>query len=130
MEHESFRDLISLASDDRLPETERELLAGHLSDCNDCRLFAAGIESASQILRNAQPEKRSEAFVQSVLARLPEVEEQEGFPLRWFAPVFAGAFAVVVAVWTPTVTTAFAGPDSLITASLEEPVLNIWGEGQ
>jgi hypothetical protein len=138
MEHEDWREQISLASDGRLADSGP--LNAHLADCAECRLFAKGVEAASQTLSQAQAPAPSEEFIANVLERLPQ-ESGDGilerllnyFPeqtqARWFVPAFSAALAVAVLVWTPVMQETFAGPDSLVAASFDEEMAT-WGEGQ
>jgi anti-sigma factor RsiW len=124
MEHESCRDLISLDADGRLPEADRPALEAHLGGCADCRLFADGVRAASSVIAGQEPPPRSEAFVQSVLRRLPE-PSRDDLPMRWLVPAFSAAFAVAVFVWTPTIQAYSANSFVVADAS---PILDVWGD--
>lgn len=126
MEHEAYRDLISLACDGRLEKSDQDRLDGHLKECGQCREFAEAVKAASASLQNATAPRSSEAFVQSVMDRLPAAAQEEPLPLRILVPVFGAALAMLLIVWTPMAKTAIAGPDSLVTANFDEPQLELW----
>lgn len=130
MEHEQYRDLISLDFDGRLPASARAGLDAHCGVCEECRDFASGVKAASLSLKEAAVPRRSEAFVTAVMDRLPAARTESILSWRILVPVFAASFAAVLAVWTPALSNAFSGPESIVTASLDEPGLEIWGEAQ
>jgi len=76
MTHQAIQDLVWRLHDRELAESERALLQAHLSGCAGCSEIARRVGRQHQLLATAPQPAASEAFVESLMRRLPETARE------------------------------------------------------
>lgn len=100
MNHDEIREKLFALYDRPLTERERQLVAGHLPDCAECR---QAFEEWQKISRTLFPtpsfsEMSEDLFVSKVMVRVNEAASKNGkfsweFALRWLTPLIGSTIA-------------------------------------
>lgn len=89
---EYYRELISLELDGELEDAGRAALSAHLSECEDCRRYAAALrEIAGGIAEEAEVPAD---FAESVMAKLPK-KKKNVIPFRRWGSIAAAAVLAI-----------------------------------
>ena len=101
MRCESIQRLMYEAVDRALTSEERGRVDAHLSGCERCRSESAVLDALIETVEATPPEQPTDAFLSTVMERLPTAERSP-----WYAPslvlprlVFAVTLAAAVPVW-------------------------------
>ena len=83
---------------DELASAEREAVAGHLRDCQDCRAAASSLEAALAAYRTEDPGAADEAALERLLRAARTTRPARAAPPRprWAAVALSAAVAVVI----------------------------------
>jgi anti-sigma factor RsiW len=111
MTHEAIRDRLVMLDDPELPEVERQAVLAHVAGCGDCAVVLRQWRAARAPVAASRP-MASEAFVESVMRRLPAPEP----------PSLAGSWSVWLG-WIPRLALSAAAVALALTlAQQPDPV--------